>query len=334
MGFWQGLNEGLTYVMEDAARKKELEAARQERASERQADIALEEKRFQRGKEEAAALRLEENKTRMRDSLVPLYVKRQQDIDAATAVTASASQLYDILGDSTDPKVVALRNNPQVADAIMTEINKRREEAATKSGVILSIDRQTLLDNLVVKGSGEVVPVSLDAALIDVTDFEGYVSSVAKLTTPLTTATALLSPEYGFIPKPENLEEGRKLFETNLFTIAGQQRDALLADSQTDTTGEKQKAWNSLNNTIQAADKGDAAAVATLRDTYGQQAFEATVATDNRYIAAIADTPEFAPFAETYNLKAQLVGILSDPTATDTDKATAKDKLAQLGWVF
>lgn len=333
MGFWQGLNEGLTYVMEDAARKKELEAARQERASERQADIALEEKRFQRGKEESAALRLEENKMRMRDALVPLYVKRQQEIDAAATVTAGASQLYDIFGDSTDPKVVALRNNPQAADAIMTEINKKREEAV-KAGVTLSIDPQTLLDNIVIKGSGEVVPVALDAALIDVTDFEGYVSSVAKLTTPLTTATALLSPEYGFIPNAKNLEEGRKLFETNLFTIAGQQRDALLADSQTDTTGEKQKAWNSLNSTIQAADKGDAAAVATLRDTYGQQAFEAAIATDSRYLAAISDTPEFAPFAETYNLKAQLVGILSDPTATDTDKTTAKDKLSQLGWVF
>ena len=333
MGFWQGLNEGLTYVMEDKARKKELEAARQERAAERQADIALEEKRFQRGKEEAAALRLEENKMRMRDALVPLYVQRQQEIDAATKVTAGASQLYDIFGDSTDPKVVALRNNPQVADAIWTEINKRREEAA-KSGVILSIDLQTLLDNLVVKGSGEVVPVTLDAALIDVTDFEGYVSSVSKLSTPLTSATAILSPEYGLIPNAKNLEEGRKLFDTNLYTIAGQQRDALLADSQTDTTGEKQKAWDKLNNTIQAATKGDAAAVATLRDTYGQQAFEATVATDNMYTAAIVDTPEFAPFAETYNLKAQLVGILSDPTATDTDKATAKDKLAQLGWTF
>lgn len=333
MGFWQGLNEGLTYVMEDKARKKELEAARQERAAERQADIALEEKRFQRGKEEAAALRLEENKNRLRESLVPLYVQRQQEIDAATKVSAGASQLYDIFGDSTDPKVVALRNNPQVADAIWTEINKRREEAA-KSGVILSIDLQTLLDNLVVKGSGEVVPVTLDAALIDVTDFEGYVSSVSKLSTPLTSATAILSPEYGLIPNAKNLEEGRKLFDTNLYTIAGQQRDALLADSQTDTTGEKQKAWDKLNNTIQAATKGDAAAVATLRDTYGQQAFEATVATDNMYTAAIVDTPEFAPFAETYNLKAQLVGILSDPTATDTDKATAKDKLAQLGWTF
>ena len=38
MGFWQGLDQGLTYVMEDKARKKELEDARQERAAERQAN--------------------------------------------------------------------------------------------------------------------------------------------------------------------------------------------------------------------------------------------------------------------------------------------------------
>jgi hypothetical protein len=101
-----------------------------------------------------------------------------------------------------------------------------------------------------------------------------------------------------------------------------------------DPTGEKQKAWDELNATIEAAAKKDPAAIATLYGAYGQQAFEATIATDNQYTTAVVDAPEFAPFAETYSLKAQLVGVLSNPNATDADKATAKDKLTQLGWAF
>lgn len=337
MGFWQGLNEGITYVMEDAARKKELEAARQERIAERQANLDLEESRYKRSKEDAAALRLEENKQRLKEALVPLYVKRQQEIDASQVVSSSAQQLYDIFGDSTDPKVVALRNNPQVADAIFKDFTAKREKAATEQGIELSLDLQTVLDNIVVKGSGEVVVASIDPALIDVTNFEDYVSSVAKLSTPLTSIEANIKPTYGLIPNAKNLDEGRKLFETNLYTIAGQQRDAILAGvkgPEGDPTGEKQKAWDKLNGIIEAASKGDAAAEATLKDTYGQQAYDATASVNNIYTKAISGAPEFAPFVEEYNLKTELVGILTNPNSTDADKATAKDKLTQLGWVF
>ena len=334
MGFWQGLNEGLTYVMEDAARKKELEAARQERTAERQADIDIEEARYQRSRTDAASDRLEANKQRLQEIYLPLAVEAAQKDKEARAISSDAQSLLSIFGDSKDPKVTAMRNNPQMTAGLWRDFLKRQDEAA-KDGVELSLDQQTLLANIVITGSGEAVPVTPMNAIVDITDFSSLTTAIANLPTYQPTAAGRVKAEYGLIPNAKNLEEGRKLFETNLFTIAGQQRDAFLADSQTDTTGEKQKAWDKLNDTIQAANKGDAAAVATLRDTYGQQAFEATVATDNRYTAAIVDTPEFAPFAQNLDpVRVDLVKVLSDPTATETDRAMARDKLTQLGWAF
>jgi hypothetical protein len=334
MGFWQGLNEGLTYVMEDAARKKELEAARQERTAERQANIDIEEARYQRSRTDAASDRLEANKQRLQEIYLPLAVEAAQKDKEARAISSKAQELLDILGDSKDPKVTAMRNNPQMTAGIMDTLLKRQEEAAA-DGRTLSFDRQTLLANIHITGSGEAVPIEPMNALVDITDFSSLTTAIANLPTYKPTAEGRVEAAYGFNPDAKNLDEGRRVFETNMFTLAGQQRDALLKEPQTDTTGEKQKAWSSLNNIIETASKGDAAAVATLKDMYGQQAFETVVATDNRYTAAIVDTPEFAPFAQNLDpVRVDLVKVLSDPTATETDRAMARDKLTQLGWAF
>jgi hypothetical protein len=330
MGFWQGLNEGLSYVMEDKARKKELEAARQERLDERTASIALEETRYNRSKEDAAAIRLEENKARMQQAFLPIYVERIQQQEAATRVTAGAANLYGIFGDSTDPKVTALRNNPAVADAIWQQMTKAREAAAAK-GVELPLDMQTVLDNIVISGSGEPIPTFTMEGLPMINTYDDLAQAMVTFAPPLPTASAELNPEYGLIADPGNLAEGRRLYETNLFTIADQARNQVLENAGDDVNGVGQRAFDKLSNTLDAASKGDPAAMAELQSTYGQQAFEATATIDSKYTTALLDTPEFKPFAAEYAIKVQLKQILDDPAATQTQKDRARVELDKRG---
>ena len=330
MGFWQGLDQGLTYVMEDKARKKELEDARQERAAERQSNIDLEEARYNRSKEDAAAIRLQENKDSLQKAFLPVYVERLQQFEAAKRVSAGAASLLEIFGDSTDPTVTALRNNPQVADAIWQQMTKAREAASAK-GIELSLDPQTLLDNIVVSGSGEPIPTFTMEGLPTINTFDDLAQALVTFAAPSPTASAELKPEYGLIADPGNLAEGRRLYETNLFTIAGQARDKVLKDAGDDANGTGQRAFDKMSNTIEAASKGDPASMAELQSTYGQKAFEATAATSSLYTAALVDTPEFKPFADEYKIKLQLKQILDDPAATQTQKDRAKVELDKRG---
>jgi hypothetical protein len=316
--------------MEDKARKKELEAARQERLDERQSSMDFQMKQYQLQKEDAASIRSEENKSRLQQAILPIYVERLQQQEAASRVTAGAASLLKIFGDSNDPKVVALRNNPAVADAIWQQMNKARDAAAAK-GLELPLDMQTVLDNIVVSGSGEPIPTFTMEGLPTINTYDDLARAMVTFAAPSPTASAELKPEYGLIPNSGNLEEGRKLYETNLFTIAGQARDQVLADAGDDVNGVGQRAFDRISNTIDAASKGEPAALAELQSLYGQKAFEATAAIDSKYTTVLMDTPEFRPFANEYSIKLQLQQILDDPAATQTQKDRARVELDRRG---
>jgi hypothetical protein len=331
MGFWQGLNEGLSYVMEDKARKKELEAARQERLDERQASMDFQREQYNLQKEDSAAIRKEERTSRLQETFLPVYAdfkKRQME---ATAVSGKAENLYKIFGDSNDPKVVALRNNPAVAAGLWESITKVQEKAAGQ-GVKLKIDLPTLLANIVVNGSGEPIPLLTNQGIPKIETFDDLATAVATFSVSMGTATAELSPEFGFIPDPANLVEGRRLFDKTLFTIAGQERDRILEAAGDDSNGAGQRAFDNISKYMEAASSGDAAARAELEGMFGQQAFEATTDLNNIYTNALVDTPEFKPYMETIEIKRELLVIVNDPNSTEERKNGAKQRLLQLGW--
>jgi hypothetical protein len=103
MGFWQGLNEGLTYVMEDKARKKELEDARQERAAERQSNIDLEEKRSKRDREFQVEDRNAARKLTVDQTLAELYAKNNLYNTEAESI---AHELSVLKGLGASPEVL------------------------------------------------------------------------------------------------------------------------------------------------------------------------------------------------------------------------------------
>lgn len=325
MGFWQGLNEGLTYVMEDKARKQELAAARQERLDERQANIDFQTRQYEIQKSDAAALRAEERANRLQEIALPLYIERKKQEAEVNRVTAGAENLYNIFGDSTDTKVVALRNNPLVADALWKEITARREAAASK-GVKLSIDPQTILDNIVINGSGEPISILSEEDFPEITNFEDLAAAAAKYSEPVTTASAELSPEYGFIADPTNLKEGRELFKQNLLIVAGQERDRILKEAGADPTGDGQKAFDNIAKLMEDAGT-DAAARAELEAMFGQKAFDMTANMGSAYTIALTETPEFGGYAKYRAETLKLEEIAADPTATPEQKAIAQEEL-------
>jgi hypothetical protein len=193
------------------------------------------------------------------------------------------------------------------------------------------LDPQTLLDNIVISGSGEPIPTFTMEGLPAISTYDDLAQALVTFAPPSPTASAELKPEYGLIPDSGNLAEGRKLYETNLFKIAGQARDQVLENAGDDVNGVGQRAFDKMSNTLEAASKGDPAAMAELQATYGQQAFEATAATSSIYTAALVDTPEFKLFADEYAIKLQLKQILDDPAATQTQKDRAKVELDKRG---
>ena len=152
-------------------------------------------------------------------------------------------------------------------------------------------------------------------------------AAAAKYSEPLTTASAELSPEYGFIADPTNLKEGRELFKQNLLIVAGQERDRILKEAGEDPTGEGQKAFDTIAKLIGAAGT-DAAARAELEAMFGQKAFDMTASMGSAYTIALTETPEFGTYASQYRADTlELEKIAADPTATPEQKAIAQEEL-------
>jgi hypothetical protein len=332
MGFWQGLNEGLTYVMEDKARKKELEAARQERLDERQANMDFQMRQYEIQKADAAAAAEAARVDRLQEIALPLYVDRAKQEAEVKRVTAGAQSLLSIFENSedpniiNDPKVIALRNNPSIADKLWKDITAVREKAVSQ-GITLPVDPQTLLDNMVVTGSGEPVPLLTSGGFPKINNYDDLVEAAATFSAPLTTAEAELDPEYGFIPDPTNLVEGRKLFEKNLFTVAAQERDRILKEAGEDVDGAGQIAFGKIEKLLKDAGT-DPAARAELERRFGQQAFDATITLNSPYTNALSDTPEFGAYMTQFKADTvRLQEIVADPNSTPAQKTAAQEEL-------
>lgn len=125
MGFWQGMNEGLTYVLEKRAREKELADAKAERQYER--DLA----KKQREEDRAHDYWMFQQKIieERRGSLWEEIKKRNSSPDVAAQVQHNLSVLKSF-GASDEVIAKAAAYGPEALAEAVSVIQKRREKYA------------------------------------------------------------------------------------------------------------------------------------------------------------------------------------------------------------
>ena len=320
MGFWQGLNEGLTYVMEDKARKKEQDALRQERMDERTAAQA------EKVADRAAAR--EENLAKVKaagiTAFAPLAIAYANQNKASGELLTKQTSLMGRLSDADkeDPKYLALVNDPWQAAALEDQIRAaelKRQDSGNRDDSIFR--GQNLLDIAVgVTQAGEAVvfpdPFEL-LAEIDFSDPISVAKAQARLAVPERVVDVRLDPKVYFTADPKLLEEGRKTFDQLVLNKAQTNLNAY------DVTG---GAWGDLNDAIVNYGKDDLAARMELQNKYGYAAFKEMVALNSAYISNAKDDPQFTPYVTQYQteLDAATQALMNSPTASQADKNKAK----------
>jgi hypothetical protein len=133
MGFWQGLNEGYTYVMEEKARKKELMDAKQERMDERTA--AKQERMDERSYNENQR-KLEYNRN-MTMATVPLLIEKRKQEEALAAVSAQQGRYFqerlsDLPPETGQAVTNIIMQDPSYGEALIGTVQKTEEELRRK----------------------------------------------------------------------------------------------------------------------------------------------------------------------------------------------------------
>jgi len=320
MGFWQGLNEGLTYVMEEKARKKELMDAKQERMDERAAAQA------ERAADRAAAR--EEAQARIKaagiTAFAPLAIAYANQNKAPGAMLAKQSDLLKRLGDTVDPedpKVKALMADPFQAAALEDQIRtaelKRQEGGISDDSIFRG---QSLLDiavGITPAGEAVVFPDPFEVlSQIDFSDPIAVAKAQSSFSVPERVVDVRLDPKVYFTADPELLKEGRKTFD-----------QILLKDVQRKLLDPNLPVAEKAN-LLDAADKyskGDLAAQIQLQDQYGYTAFKGLVGMNSAYISDAKNDPQFTTYVTRYTeeLKVQTQALIDSPTASQADKNKA-----------
>jgi len=313
MGFWQGLNEGLSYVMEDKARKKELEAARQERLDERTANLAIEEKRYQQAKLDEEAKYKRGRTDAWADNLTKLQVQKEMDDRAAATMSATASKFISRLGDADPELSAALTKNPSVA-AALEEQAAEAEKAAKKAGLSFPYQGEVLAGMIDWSSTGTATLAPPPPINFSPQTQEEYISSLTTLVTPTQpTVNAALSADIFFIPDPANLTEGEALVDTKILDLANQRLLELGPDAE---------GYADLQTLIEQYPTANSAGRIELEKQFGLPAYQAVVNMDNDYTRGIDKSARFADFA--YITFAQSVILSPDTTQEQKDLAVKK----------
>lgn len=133
MGFWQGLNEGFTYVLDEKARQKELAGAKQERMDERAA--AKQERLDERSYNENQR-NLDYNRN-MAVATVPLLLEKRKQEEALAAVSAQQGKYFqERLSDLPPEAGQAFTNlilqDSAYGEALISTVQKTEEELRRK----------------------------------------------------------------------------------------------------------------------------------------------------------------------------------------------------------
>ena len=317
MGFWQGLDQGLTYVMEDKARKKELEDARQERAAERQSNIDLEEARYNRSKEDAEAQYKRQRTDAWADNLTKLQVEKVIRDREASAMSATASKFISRLGDSDPELSAALAKNPAVA-AALEEQAAEAEKTAKKAGLSFPYQGEVLAGMIDWSPTGTATLAPPPPVNFAPQTQEEYISSLATLVTPTQpTINAALSADIFFIPDPANLKEGEALVDTKILDLANQK--FLSMDSS-------MEGYVDLQKSIEEYPTANSAGRIMLQKEFGLPAYQAVVGMDNVYTQGIDKSPRFSDFADITFAQS----VILSPDTTPEQKELAAKKLREV----
>ena len=278
MGFWQGLDAGLTAHLEEKARQKERQQELDLRKTERE-----EERKYERD------LFMEKVK---QDRITAALTERQKTFsEIATAnreAAADAAAFLTRLEGVDDPRVAALAESPIVAANLERELRKIEVTAASSGLRNMPLLRgEALLELTTVSlPDGGVAPIELpsidDILGRDFGDEETYFTTMQEVSQKPVTGTATLNPAAYYVPDPEVLEEGRKVFDQEVLRLAN---DALNAAAGNAKEDEK------IRSLIEGYAKEGSGERFALMDMFGQQAFASLTEMDNPYIQDIQSDP-------------------------------------------
>ena len=311
MGFWQGLNAGIKGVQEERTRKQE----RQQEIDLRKAEIE-EQRKYDR---ETFMLQTAESR---RDSLLTLYVKKEQERAEAEALTGKAQSFLGRLGDIEDPRVAALARDPRTAAELEDKIQGIEIKAAEAGVELPPLQGEALLELLTVYDSGSESVSSVDVTFDDLlsgdfSDVGTYYETAAGLSIPTPRVTATLNPEAYRMYDPEVLEEGRKVFDQEVLRLAN-----IALDAAAGNANEEAK----IRPLIEGYAKEGSGERFALMDMFGQQAFAGLAESGNPYIQDLEQDPQLSR----YSAMARLNLILADPEATEEERAMAQELLTRL----
>jgi hypothetical protein len=308
MSFLVGFVEG----MKDLSAERERKEARQQEIDLRQKERE-EDKAFQR---ETFQTQLLESR---RDNLYQLILKREQDKQEATKLTATAQSFLDRIGQTDDPKVAVIAANPTLAAQLEAEVRKIEIARAESDLDLPPLSGQALLDLITVQDpkTGEVSPVEIDLETIeslDMSDRTQYERMLLDLSRPQKVADGRISPEAYRRIKPEVLEEGRKVFDQEVLRLANQALTAAKDDANLHPK---------LSKMIEEYKTEGSAGRMAIRDMFGASAMEVLQAIDSPYIQNMKDDPQL----QRYTVIAELNRIATDPMASEEERQRAKDIL-------
>lgn len=311
MGFWQGMNEGLTYVLDKKAEKE--------------------------SEDRAYAFKTEEYQRQLRDGrldrLLELKIARAEKGREASALTNQAQTLYSRLSeeDLSDPRAQALLNNPTMAAELAKQVAALEEKRALAGYNGPPLQGQNFLDMFTVYDdeTGTVAPAAMtieDLMELDVNDPAVYEQAVLDLTsTQGGGAYVTINPSAYYVPNPELLAEGRTAF--NELVLQEARRELL------GITGEDDASVTAQGNLLRQIDNyktENSVERLELQDKYGYSVYKKLLATDNPYIQDFKNDPQLARFHFMY-AEEQARAILADPEASQADRDGASAWLRSQG---
>ena len=286
MGFWQALDAGLTARIEEKTRKDERQQEIDLRAAERAEDRKYERELF-----------VEKVK---QDRITAALTKRletyQETSTAEKEAAADAAAFLSRLEGVDDPRVAALANSPLVAANLERELRKIEIDASTKGLRNLPLLRgEALLELTTVSlPEGGVAPVELpsieDILGRDLGDEEAYFTTLQEVSQTPRTGTATLDPAAYYVPNPEVLEEGRRVFDNEVMKLATNAMNA--ADQQGDATLSA-----NLRAKLENYGKEGSAERFALMEMFGKSAAKSLVMMDNPYIQDIQRDPILSDYS-------------------------------------
>jgi hypothetical protein len=278
MGFWQGLDAGLTAHLEEKARQKERQQEIDLRIAERD-----EVRKYERD------LFMEQVK---QDRITAALTERQRTYsEIATAnreAAADAAAFLTRLEGVDDPRVAALAESPLVAANLEKELRKIEVTAASSGLRNMPLLRgEALLELTTVSlPEGGVAPIELpsieDILGRDLGDEEAYFTTMQEVSQKPVTGTATLNPAAYYVPDPEVLEEGRKVFDQEVLRLANDALNAAAGNAEED---------EKIRPLIEGYAKEGSGERFALMDMFGQQAFANLTEMDNPYIQDIQSDP-------------------------------------------